>query len=84
MAITVKVACPVCSARIEYEHAEPEAWGAVDLTDQGCVELTAHDKAGVIREHMQVHHADGTWANAVRQRAQHLNALVGRLDELGK
>lgn len=84
MAITVKVACPVCGARLEYEHAEAEAWGVVALTDQGCVEVTAHDKAGVIREHMQGHHADGSWANSVRQRAEHTNALVKRLDELGK
>ena len=84
MAITVKVACPVCGARIEYEHAESEAWGSIDLTDQGCVELTAHDKQGVIREHMQVHHEDGTWAAAVRRRAENMTALVKRLDELGK
>jgi hypothetical protein len=84
MAITVKVACPVCGARLEYEHAEPEAWGAVDLTDQGCVELTAHDKEGVIRTHMQTHHEDGSWATAVRQRAEHMAALVKRLNELGK
>ncbi|MGC0237287.1 hypothetical protein [Arthrobacter sp. SD76] len=84
MAITVKVACPVCGARLEYGHAEPEAWGAVALTDQGCVEITAHDKNGVIREHMQGHHTDGTWAAAVRRHAEHTNALVKRLDELGK
>jgi hypothetical protein len=51
MAITVKVACPVCSARtLEYEHQKARHGESVDLTDQGCVELTAHDKGGVIRE----------------------------------
>ena len=84
MAITVKVVCPVCGTSLQYEHAEPEAWGTVRLTDQGCVELTAHDKDGVIRQHMQGHHEDGTWANAVRQRAEQMNGLVRRLDELGK
>lgn len=82
--VTVKVACPVCGQTLSYEHEEAEAWGAISLTDFGIVELTAHDKGGVIGPHMRAHHEDGSWAQAVRQRAEHLNALVGRLDELGK
>jgi hypothetical protein len=82
--IKVSVACPVCSARLEYQHEEPEAWGIVGLTDQGIVELTAHDKGGVIGPHMRQHHDDGTWAAVVRRRAEQYAALVKRLDELGK
>lgn len=84
MAITVKVACPVCGARLEYEHAEAEAWGSVDLFAQGCVEITAHDRGTVIQPHMQSHHEDGSWAKAVRQRAEHTTTLVKRLGELGR
>lgn len=83
MAITVKVSCPVCTKQLEYEHAELEAWGSVGLRDQGIVELTAHDKGTVIGPHMRTHHEDGTWAAAVRQRAEQYAALVRRLDELG-
>jgi len=82
--VKVSVACPVCHARFEYQHAEPEAWGIIGLLDNGIVELTAHDKGGVILPHMREHHADGTWAAVVRQRAEHYAALVRRLDELGK
>lgn len=84
MSIKVTVSCPVCTKSLSYEHAEPEAWGSIGLTDQGIVELTAHDKGGVIGPHMREHHADGTWAAVVRQRAEQYAALVKRLDELGK
>lgn len=33
---------------------------------------------------MKAHHADGSWARVVRQRAEQMAALVSRLDELGK
>jgi hypothetical protein len=82
--ITVKVACPVCGARLEYQHEESEAWGVVSLTDYGIVELTAHDKGRVIGPHMQTHHADGTQARVTRQRAEWWASLAKRLDELGK
>lgn len=82
--ITVKVACPVCGARLEYQHEEGEAWGAVSLTDYGIVELTAHDKGGVIGPHMQTHHADGSQARVLRQRGEWMASLMKRLDELGK
>jgi hypothetical protein len=82
--VTVKVACPVCSQTLTYEHQEGEAWGCVGLTDFGIVELTAHDKGQVIGPHMREHHADGSWAKVVRQRAEQMAALVARLDELGK
>lgn len=84
MSVTVKVACPVCPERLEYQHEEGEAWGIVNLTDYGTVELTAHDKGGVIGPHMRAHQADGSWAKAVRQRAEHMARLVERLDGLGK
>ncbi|QWY84204.1 hypothetical protein QEO77_gp03 [Arthrobacter phage Zaheer] len=83
-AVTVKVVCPVCHAGLEYQHEEPEAWGIVGLLDTGIVELTAHDKGGVIGPHMRQHHEDGTWGAVVRQRAEQYAALVKRLDELGK
>jgi hypothetical protein len=82
--VAVKVVCPVCGQSLSYQHKEAEAWGTIRLTDFGIVELTAHDGGQVIGPHMQVHHADGTWATAVRQRAEALNGLVRRLDELGK
>lgn len=81
MSITVKVACPVCPARLEYEHAEGEAWGVVGLTDFGIVELTAHDKGAVVGPHMREHFADGSWEKVLRQRAANLTAMVKRLDD---
>jgi hypothetical protein len=53
MAITVKVSCPICGARIEYDH-NGDAWGTVSIWDMGCVEVTAHD-GGKIREHLNTH-----------------------------
>jgi hypothetical protein len=82
--VAVKVACPVCGARLEYQHEESEAWGVVSLTDYGIVELTAHDKGGVIGPHMQAHHADGSQVRVLRQRGEWMASLMKRLDELGK
>ncbi|WNM72222.1 hypothetical protein SEA_GUSANITA_1 [Arthrobacter phage Gusanita] len=82
MSVTVKVACPVCGQTLSYEHKQTEAWGSIGLRDFGIVELTAHDGGQVIGPHMQQHHADGSWAKVVRQRAESLNSLVRRLDEL--
>lgn len=82
--IVVKAACPVCGQTLTYEHKEAEAWGAINLTDFGVVELTAHDRGQVIGPHMQSHHADGSWALVVRRRAEQMAALAKRLDELGK
>lgn len=80
--ITVKVACPVCSQTLTYEHREDEAWGTIGLLDFGIVELTAHDKGATIGPHMQVHHADGSWDKAFRQRAENMRHRLERMDGL--
>jgi hypothetical protein len=83
MGLTVKVVCPVCMAGIEYDHKESFAWGSVSLTDFATVEVTAHD-GGKCRDHMVTHLEDGSWAGALRKRAEELAALAERAEQFRK
>lgn len=80
LAVKVNAACPVCGQTLSYEHQETEAWGAISLTDYGIVEITAHDKGGVIGPHMREHHADGSWEKALRQRGENWAGRIQKLD----
>lgn len=64
MSVTVKLACPVCPERLEYEHHSAEAWGSVPIDGQGCAQITIEDRTGSVHAHIQTHIADGTFRAA--------------------
>lgn len=83
MSIKVTAACPVCGQSVSYQHEESEAWGAISLTDFGIVEITAHDKGRVVHPHMTGHIEDGSWAEALKRRADQMTERVRRQNEWG-
>lgn len=77
-----KAKCMVCNETLEWEQVGDTSWGVLTIEDQGCVEVTVQDPAGIVRNHMAKHHEDGshreTWKLHKQRQAQGIENLKER------
>ena len=78
-----KAKCMVCNETLEWEQYGDTSWGIIPIEDQGCVEVTVQDPAGIVREHMAVHHEDGTFRETWKQHKLRQKQGIENLTERG-